>query len=58
MRFAALLATTALTFAAFAPALADDSAPVKRNVVIFVADGLRYTSVTPETAPTMAKLRK
>lgn len=30
----------------------------KRNVVIFVADGLRYSSVTPETAPTMAKLRR
>jgi len=29
-----------------------------RNVVIFVADGLRYSSVTPETAPTMAKLRR
>jgi arylsulfatase A-like enzyme len=30
----------------------------KRNVVIFVADGLRYSSVTPETAPTMARLRR
>ena len=30
----------------------------KRNVVIFVADGLRYSSVTPETAPTMAKVRR
>ncbi|MDE2110728.1 MAG: alkaline phosphatase family protein [Alphaproteobacteria bacterium] len=30
----------------------------KRNVVIFVADGLRYSSVTPETAPTMAKIRR
>lgn len=29
----------------------------KRNVVIFVADGLRYASVTPETAPTMTKVR-
>ncbi len=28
-----------------------------RNVVIFVADGLRYDSVTPDTAPTMWKLR-
>jgi len=33
-------------------------AQAQRNVVIFVADGLRYTSVTPETAPTMAKLRR
>jgi Type I phosphodiesterase / nucleotide pyrophosphatase len=30
----------------------------QRNVVIFVADGLRYSSVTPETAPTMAKLKR
>jgi len=29
----------------------------KRNVVIFVADGLRYDSVTPETAPTMAAVK-
>ncbi|GAA0537878.1 arylsulfatase A-like enzyme [Rhizomicrobium palustre] len=58
-----LLATTALclTLGAMAlPAAAEDAAqsPAKRNVVIFVADGLRYTSVTPETAPTMYKLRK
>ena len=33
-------------------------AQAQRNVVIFVADGLRYSSVTPETAPTMAKLRR
>ncbi len=33
-------------------------APAARNIVIFVADGLRYSSVTPETAPTMAKLRR
>jgi arylsulfatase A-like enzyme len=30
----------------------------KRNVVIFVADGLRYSSVTPETAPTMVRVRR
>lgn len=29
-----------------------------RNVVIFVADGLRYESVTPKTAPTMWALKK
>lgn len=28
-----------------------------RNIVIFVADGLRYASVTPQTAPTMARIR-
>ena len=29
-----------------------------RNIVIFVADGLRYSSVTPQTAPTMARIRR
>lgn len=28
-----------------------------RNVIIFVADGLRYDSVTPETGPTFLKVR-
>src|ERR1700761_8731591 len=28
-----------------------------RNVVIFVADGLRYDSVTPDIAPTLWNLR-
>jgi len=31
-------------------------APV-HNVVLFVADGLRYASVTPDTAPTMFRLK-
>ena len=31
--------------------------PGPRNIVIFVADGLRYASVTAETAPTMTKVR-
>lgn len=56
-----LLATTALclTLGAMAlPAAAEDAAQPKRNVVIFVADGLRYSSVTEQTAPTMAKIRK
>ena len=56
-----LLASSALTLILALPAAAQDTAaqaPAKRNVVIFVADGLRYTSVTPETAPTMAKIRK
>ncbi|MDE2112544.1 MAG: alkaline phosphatase family protein [Alphaproteobacteria bacterium] len=30
----------------------------QRNVIIFVADGLRYDSVTPESAPTLAKIRR
>jgi len=54
MRFASLLATTALSLALALPAAA---AGPQRNVLIFVADGLRYTSVTPDTAPTMAKLK-
>jgi arylsulfatase A-like enzyme len=37
---------------------AAEAGPSQRNVVIFVADGLRYDSVTPETAPTLAKIRR
>ena len=51
MRFAA---AAALALLIALPA----QAAGKRNVVVFVADGLRYSSVTPETAPTMARLRK
>jgi len=47
-----------LAMALPAEAISVPVAPAPRNVVIFVADGLRYTSVTPETAPTMAKLRR
>jgi arylsulfatase A-like enzyme len=47
----------ALTVLAVALALALPAAG-KRNVVIFVADGLRYESVTPDTAPTMWKVRQ
>jgi Type I phosphodiesterase / nucleotide pyrophosphatase len=43
---ALLAASTAL------PALAQP-----HNVVIFVADGLRYGSVTPDVAPTMSRIR-
>ncbi len=50
-RFASALALCLV--AAALPAQA-----AQRNIVIFVADGLRYASVTPETAPTMAKLRQ
>jgi hypothetical protein len=31
--------------------------PQPHNVILFVADGLRYGSVTPETAPAMAALK-
>jgi arylsulfatase A-like enzyme len=55
MKLANLLATAALTFTLALPATA---AGPQRNIIIFVSDGLRYTSVTPETAPTMAKLKR
>jgi hypothetical protein len=39
-------------------ATASEQAPPPHNVVLFVPDGLRAASVTPESAPTMAALRK
>jgi arylsulfatase A-like enzyme len=58
MKLARLLASAALVVSLALPAMAADPAPKpSRNIVIFVADGLRYTSVKPETAPTMAKLK-
>jgi arylsulfatase A-like enzyme len=55
MSLAPRLALLALLLAAAAqPSLAAG----QRNVLIFVADGLRYASVTPQTAPTMAKIRR
>jgi arylsulfatase A-like enzyme len=53
MKFARLAAAAALAATFALPASAGP-----RNIVIFVADGLRYTSVTPETAPAMAKVRR
>jgi arylsulfatase A-like enzyme len=38
-------------------ALPAQAAPRAHNVLIFVADGLRYDSVTPGTAPTLWKIR-
>jgi arylsulfatase A-like enzyme len=53
MRFVRLaVALTALAALVPLPASAGP-----RNVVIFVADGLRYSSVTPQTAPTMWKIK-
>jgi len=37
--------------------LSAPAAAAPHNVLIFVADGLRYVSVSPETAPTLARLR-
>jgi arylsulfatase A-like enzyme len=52
MRFLRLLAA-----GLFAATCALPAAAAPRNIVIFVADGLRYSSVTPETAPTMWKIK-
>ena len=49
-RFRTLLAVALSTACLTLPAWAG-----QRNIVIFVADGLRYASVTPETAPAMTK---
>src|SRR5215475_8704981 len=47
----------AFTFLALAALPADAAPRPPHNVLIFVADGLRYDSVTPRTAPTLSKLR-
>ncbi|HEX7725705.1 MAG TPA: alkaline phosphatase family protein, partial [Rhizomicrobium sp.] len=54
MRFARLSAVLVFALCAALPAAAG---PAQHNVLIFVADGLRYVSVTPKTAPTMWKLK-
>src|ERR1700733_10173572 len=33
------------------------AAPKPHNVLVFVADGLRYVSVTPKTAPTLWRIK-
>ena len=50
-RFAGLAITAALILLSSAPAFS-------RNVIIFVADGLRHGSVNPEDAPTLYELRR
>jgi len=58
MRFARLSAALVVALCVALPAQARHHAPPKpHNVLIFVADGLRYVSVTPQTAPTMWKLK-
>lgn len=52
----AKLLAVALTLFGAVPSMAY-SGTATHNVVIFVADGLRYASVTPETAPTMYHLK-
>ena len=53
-RFLAILSVGLAALAA-APAFAQTNGP--RNLILFVPDGLRALSVTPETAPAMAALR-
>jgi arylsulfatase A-like enzyme len=51
-----------LAFALATPALATGAPahhrPTQRNVIIFVADGLRYGSVNPQDAPTLLSIRQ
>lgn len=53
-----LFETVALAATLFLSAAQGAPVAPRRNVVVFVADGLRYDSVTPETAPTFAKVRR
>jgi arylsulfatase A-like enzyme len=53
-RLQSLAALSAAAITLFGSAVA---AQPRSNVIIFVADGLRSGIVTPETAPTMAKIR-
>jgi arylsulfatase A-like enzyme len=55
MKAAALAVLFSLALAA--PAAAKPAAP-RHNVIVFVADGLRYASVTPDIAPTLAAVRQ
>jgi arylsulfatase A-like enzyme len=57
MKFAAKAALAALLLVAGPAATAGTIAPRSHNVIIFVADGLRYVSVTPQTAPTLWRLK-
>src|SRR5579863_9209302 len=53
-----LVATLVLTAAALPAALAQAPASRPHNVVLFVADGLRFPSVDDSTAPTMAAIAR
>lgn len=51
-KFAALSVSALLLLSA-----CGEDAPKHHNLILFVPDGLRYLSVTPETAPTLASIR-
>src|SRR6202046_2583292 len=53
-----LVATLVLTAAALPAALAQAPASRPHNVVLYVADGLRFPSVDDSTAPTMAAIAR
>ena len=56
-RSTALLAACAIVALQYGPAAAQSPVPAQRNLILFVPDGLRALSVTPQTAPTMAAIR-
>src|SRR5271157_6572313 len=58
MRVLLLGATIFSSILATASALAQAPAPQPHNVVLFVADGLRYRMVDDATAPTMAAIAR
>jgi hypothetical protein len=57
MRSIRLAAVLAIALGLSGEAAAPATAPPPHNVIIFIADGLRYVSVTPKTAPTLWKLK-
>ena len=58
MRPLLLLGTTVLSATLRIPAFAQAPAPPPHNVVLFVADGLRFRMVDDTTAPTMAAIAR
>jgi arylsulfatase A-like enzyme len=54
----AALAQNATTSPAMSSAASPTAPAAPRNVILFVADGLRHDSVTADTAPTMFSLRR
>ncbi|HEX4408393.1 MAG TPA: alkaline phosphatase family protein [Xanthobacteraceae bacterium] len=58
MRVPLLLATAALQAILATSAFAQTATPAQHNVVLFVADGLRFRMVDDTTAPTMAAIAR
>src|SRR5580700_9214701 len=53
-----IIGTTVLSAVLTSSAFAQAPAPQPHNVVLFVADGLRFPSVDDSTAPTMAAIAR